>query len=81
MYVGQTNSFRNRLADHEKWQPSKRPGAIAVLATVIKLQSKRNEIEKELIQKLDPPLNKQIKIGCGLADAAFRQSKGIFRLL
>lgn len=59
LYVGQTNSFKTRFSNHERWPDAKRKGATHVLAVSVPLQSKRNEIEAALIAEWRPLLNSQ----------------------
>lgn len=59
LYVGQTNSFQNRIPSHERWAEARRRGATHVLATVVLKQSDRDILERALIAELDPPLNVQ----------------------
>jgi excinuclease UvrABC nuclease subunit len=57
-YVGKAESFKSRLASsHEQWGPAQKLGATHVHAMVVPLESNRVKIEKELIEKLQPPLN------------------------
>ena len=59
LYVGETESFKNRLlASHEKW-----PAAVGLGATHIHTRNEvmiaRKLLEVLLIQKYDPPLNRK----------------------
>ena len=56
-YVGQTISFKDRLANHEQWQDAVRAGATHVHARVEFEKNQRSFIEQELIQMFNPPLN------------------------
>ena len=58
VYIGRTSSFSNRLPGHEKWLAAKRNGATHVHARSVSQETTRQEIEKELIQAFDPPLNR-----------------------
>lgn len=59
LYVGQTNSFKTRFSNHERWPDAKRNGATHVLAALVPLQSQRDDIEATLIAEWRPPLNSQ----------------------
>jgi hypothetical protein len=61
-YIGQAERFKNRLPNHEQWLPSIRLGAQNVLAVVVPSKSKRDSLERMLIQRLNPPLNIQLKL-------------------
>ena len=59
LYVGETESFKNRpLANHEKW-----PAAVGLGATHVHTRNEgmitRKALEVFLIQKYDPPLNRK----------------------
>ena len=59
LYVGETESFKNRpLANHEKW-----PAAVGLGATHVHIRNEgmvgRKTIEVHLIQKYDPRLNRK----------------------
>jgi hypothetical protein len=57
-YVGLAESFKNRLTpNHEQWYPAQMLGATHVHAMVVPQAGSRLLIERELIQKLQPPLN------------------------
>jgi len=56
-YVGQTDSFKNRLPTHERWAEAVRSGATTVLACTVTVQTMRDLVEKELCQQLQPNLN------------------------
>lgn len=60
-YVGQTNSFKDRLAHHEKWHDAVRAGATHVHARVEFDTNQRIFIEQELIQLFKPFLNNDSK--------------------
>lgn len=60
IYIGQCNSFRMRLAWHEKWAEAQRLGARSVHAMVVDRQLDRDWIERHLIETFRPPLNKQL---------------------
>lgn len=62
IYIGQASSFKDRLPNHEQWEPSTRLGAQSILAIVESSQSKRAALERMLIQHFNPPLNTQLKV-------------------
>jgi excinuclease UvrABC nuclease subunit len=59
LYVGQTDSFRNRIPSHEQWNPAVRLGATHIHAMVVPLAATRDIVERELIQAYQPRLNAQ----------------------
>jgi excinuclease UvrABC nuclease subunit len=61
LYIGQTDSFRNRIPQHEKWNPAAQRGASHVHALVVPQEATRLAIEEELIRTYRPPLNDQLK--------------------
>ncbi len=60
-YIGQTDSFSNRLPSHEQWEPARNLGATHVHARSVSQQSQRDNLEKQLIQSFQPRLNTQLK--------------------
>ena len=62
LYVGETESFKNRLlANHEKWPAAVELGATHIHTLVEQGPIKRTLVEALLIQELKPPLNTQLK--------------------
>ena len=61
LYVGQADSFKDRLDNHERWAEAQRLGAKHVHALPIPQQANRDNLEKMLIQNLQPPLNVQLR--------------------
>ena len=62
LYVGETESFKNRpLANHEKWPAAVKLGATHIHTLVEPGPIKRTLVEALLIQELKPPLNTQLK--------------------
>ena len=61
LYVGQADSFRNRIPSHEQWIPAVRLGATHVHAQVVPQATTRDAVERELIQVYQPRLNTQLK--------------------
>lgn len=59
LYIGQADSFRNRMRSHEMWLPAVRLGASHVHAMAVPLAANRDEIEKWMIATYQPPLNVQ----------------------
>lgn len=60
-YVGQTNSFADRIPSHERWEDARRAGATHVLAAVVATQGDRDKIESAMIRELQPRLNTQLR--------------------
>lgn len=61
LYIGQTNSFANRLPSHERWPEAVRLGATHIHAMAVARQGDRDIIESRLIQDFQPPMNDQLK--------------------
>ncbi len=61
LYVGQVDSFADRLPSHEKWSQALQLGATHVHALVVPLEANRDKWEKMLIQHLQPPMNQQFR--------------------
>ena len=59
VYVGQTNSFKNRIPNHPEWPCAARNGATHVLAHVNGTERARLVEEADLIAALQPPCNQQ----------------------
>jgi excinuclease UvrABC nuclease subunit len=59
LYVGQAESFRARLPNHERLPEAVQRGATHIHAMVVPQQSDRDEWERMLIQNLQPPMNVQ----------------------
>lgn len=57
LYIGQAESFRDRLTNHEQWLPAVHIGASVVLAGLVPTQANRDKYEQQLIQQFQPPLN------------------------
>ena len=60
-YIGQCDSFQNRIPLHEQWDKALALGATHIHARVVPQASDRNRVEKTLIQSYDPDLNKQLR--------------------
>ena len=60
-YVGQADSFRDRMSSHEKWELAQRLGATEIHALVVPEKAERDRIEAELIRMYKPVLNVQKK--------------------
>lgn len=60
-YVGQTDSFQNRLPSHKMWDEAVALGATHVHARAVKQQAQRDLLEYQLIRAYLPPLNTQLK--------------------
>ena len=61
LYIGQADSFRNRIPQHEQWNQAVRLGATHVHAMAVQQASTRDAIERQLIQSHQPYLNVQHK--------------------
>lgn len=62
LYVGQTDNFRTRLANHERWGEAVALLATHILAREVPLQADRDRLEQALIQAFHPPLNTQHRL-------------------
>lgn len=60
-YIGQTDSFRNRLPNHERWLPAQFCGATHVHVRPEASAGTRDTLERQLIDAFQPALNKQLK--------------------
>jgi len=60
-YVGETQSFKDRFADHEVWDKAVRLGATHVHERVTATEADRMALESALIRAYQPPLNTQLK--------------------
>jgi len=60
-YIGQAESFKDRIPNHENWPAAVRLGATHVHARVVPLAANRDTIEEELIEAYQPALNVQLK--------------------
>ena len=61
LYIGQADSFRNRIPSHEQWNQAVRLGATHIHAMVVPLAANRDRVERELIQAYQPRLNVELK--------------------
>jgi excinuclease UvrABC nuclease subunit len=59
LYVGQADSFKDRLPNHERLKEAIQKGATHIHATVVHNQTERDIWERKLIQTLQPPMNVQ----------------------
>ena len=57
LYVGQTENFRHRLPNHERWQEAMQRGATHIHARTEVTQEERDRIERDLIQAYQPLMN------------------------
>lgn len=57
LYIGQTESFRARLPNHERWADAVRYGATHIHAMTETNAVRRSMIERQLIAVYRPPLN------------------------
>ena len=58
LYVGQTDSFIERLSNHERWQETERAGANQIHVHREGHALIRHNVEINLIQQFDPLLNR-----------------------
>lgn len=56
-YIGRTDNFSKRLPNHERLNEASRMGATHIAAVVISTESEREQVEREMIQQIRPPLN------------------------
>jgi excinuclease UvrABC nuclease subunit len=61
LYIGQTDSFLNRLPSHDRWNDARNLGATHVHAKAVSQQASRDKLEADLIQSFQPSLNTQLK--------------------
>ncbi|HLJ58976.1 MAG TPA: hypothetical protein VKZ50_04515 [bacterium] len=59
IYIGQTSSLQDRLADHEREACAKRNGATHIHAHTSGDENTRRAEENDLIEKWDPVCNRQ----------------------
>jgi len=60
-YIGKAASFQSRIPSHERWNEAVRLGATHVHARVVSPEATRVQVEAQLIQAYQPPLNDQLK--------------------
>jgi mannose/cellobiose epimerase-like protein (N-acyl-D-glucosamine 2-epimerase family) len=60
-YIGQTGSFRTCIPSHEKWPHAAWRGATHVHARVVEQEAEREEIERNLVDAIQPPLNPRVR--------------------
>lgn len=63
LYIGQTDSFAERFANHERWKEAQSLGATHVHAKGIGKKADRDSIEGILIEQFQPRLNVQLRNG------------------
>ena len=56
-YIGRTNSFKDRIPNHERWEEARQTGATHVHARVVQGAAQQIEMEDALIRAYLPPLN------------------------
>jgi hypothetical protein len=59
LYVGQTENFRARIPNHERWAEASRLGATHVHALEVRRANIREIFEEALIKNLQPVMNAQ----------------------
>lgn len=65
-YVGQTDSFKDRIPHHDQWAPAVRKGATVNLACPASDQNTRSSIKRALCQTVQPVLNQHLRGSPGL---------------
>ena len=60
-YVGRCKTFSGYIPTHRKWSEAELLGATHVHAITVKDAERRAEIERDLIQSYQPPLNIQLR--------------------
>lgn len=63
LYIGQCDSFKNRMCPHDRWDEAVQMGANSVHVVVIQSAKERDSVEREMIQSLDPPMNTHHRLG------------------
>jgi excinuclease UvrABC nuclease subunit len=61
LYVGQAESFANRIPSHERWPEAVRAGATHVHAKAVGSAAERDALEQSLIRAYQPRLNTQLR--------------------
>lgn len=61
LYIGETDNFKNRLPNHERWEEAALRGATHVHAVVVPQEATRRDLEERLIRRYQPPMNTQLK--------------------
>ncbi len=56
-YIGRTNSFKDRIPNHERWDEAQQMGATHVHARVVQGAAQQIDLEDALIRAYRPPLN------------------------
>jgi hypothetical protein len=59
LYIGQCDSFCNRMSNHDRWEEAAGLGATHVHALVVPQVAARDAIEQTLIRHYQPTLNTQ----------------------
>ena len=59
-YIGRTNSLKDRLSDHERWDEARALGATHIHTRVERAASRRKALEEHLLDGFGPPLNERI---------------------
>lgn len=61
LYIGQCDSFQDRIPSHEQWKPAQTCGATHIHAMTVPRAADRDAIEAELIKMYQPRLNSQLR--------------------
>lgn len=67
LYVGQADSFRNRIPSHERWTQAAQMGATHVLAITVPQVAIRDGLERGMIATFQPALNTHYRFPYGFA--------------
>ncbi|HEV8580857.1 MAG TPA: hypothetical protein VGX68_17465 [Thermoanaerobaculia bacterium] len=70
LYIGQADSFHNRIPCHERWAEAALLGATHVHAMTVPQAANRARIEHELCLAYQPPLNTQLRSLAGFRRGA-----------
>ena len=60
-YIGKAESFQSRIPSHDRWNEAVRLGATHVHARAVSPEATRVQVEAQLIQAFQPPLNVHLK--------------------
>ena len=67
LYIGQASSLKDRLSSHERWDEAAQRGAVHIHAKLVRSATDRDRVERDLIQKYQPPMNTLLKSLAALA--------------
>jgi excinuclease UvrABC nuclease subunit len=61
LYIGQADSFADRIPSHERYAEAAKRGATHIHATVVEQEANRDRWERMLIEAHQPPMNDQYR--------------------